>query len=48
MHDAPTELELIARHHIHQRTTHSPHLPRTRHRSTIAAGLRRVADRLDG
>lgn len=48
MHEAPTELELIARHHIQQRTAHGPHLPRPRRRSAIAARLRRVADQLDG
>jgi hypothetical protein len=45
---APTELELIARHRIQERTALGPHLPRPRRRSTFAATLRRVADQLDG
>ena len=43
-----TEVELIARHHIAERATHAPRLPRRSRRNRVAGSLRRVADRLDG
>lgn len=43
-----TEVELIARQHIAERSRQGPKLPRRRPRRTRIAGtLRRVADRLD-
>lgn len=45
---ALTEVELIARHHIHERTHPEPRLPRRGRRTRLAGTLRRVADRLDG
>ena len=44
-----TDVELIARQHIAERTHHEPHLPQRRHagRIRVATTLRRLADRLD-
>lgn len=49
--NALTEVEIIARQHISERTHHEPHLarlPRGGRRTRMAGTLRRVADRLDG
>jgi hypothetical protein len=51
MHESHLEVERIARHQIQQRIHHEPgtvRLPRPRRRTTLARGLRAVADRLDG
>jgi hypothetical protein len=45
--NAMTEVELIARQHIAERTAHHPRLPHTTRRRRVAGKLRRVADRLD-
>lgn len=45
---ALTEVELIARHHIHERTQREPRMPRLKRRTRLAGRLRQVADRLDG
>ena len=44
-----TDVELIARQHIAERTHQAPHLPRRRHagRVRVATTLRRLADRLE-
>ena len=50
MHESPVEVERIARHQINERIAREPAmvgLPRSRRRTTLARGLRRVADRLD-
>lgn len=48
MHEAPTDTELIARHHIAERSRPRTIVPRPRTRERVAGTLRRVADLLDG
>jgi len=46
--NALTDVEIIARQHIYERTHRGPQLPRQTRRTRMAGTLRRVADRLDG
>jgi hypothetical protein len=51
MHESQLEVERIARHQIQQRIHHDPgtiRVSRPSRRTTLARGLRAVADRLDG
>ena len=45
--NALTEVEIIARQHIAERSHHGPQMPRRSRRVRVASTLRRVADRLD-